>query len=1121
MIRRKGSWILSVSLLTLGWVAGCSHTTPEYNPDAGPDTDTSESCAENDPCGEHGTCDDTSGVVQCDCEAGWSGEFCDECAPGWHAEGAECVLDESCLPSSCSGHGTCEDASGVVLCDCEAGYVGTYCEGCDDGYHFNGEGNCVADDSCLADSCSYHGTCDDATGLVVCDCDEGWDGDFCNSCAPGFHAEEVEGADAGSDETCVLDQTCLPTSCDGHGTCEDSTGVVVCDCGTGYTGQFCADCDTGYHEDGGGCVLDEACPTTGACSGHGTCDDTTGEAICTCDLGWDGDTCSTCAAGFHDDGAGGCVLDETCLANTCDQHGTCDDSGDVVVCDCDAGYLPPFCSDCDDNYHTEGDDCVADETCGVGSCSGNGVCDDTSGLIECQCDDGWDGDACSTCAAGYHDDFGDCVLDESCLPGSCAYNGDCDDTGGIVVCTCDPGYDVATYCSDCADGYHYVVATDTCVADTSCDVDTCNLNGDCDDTTGEPICDCYDGWDGDFCNSCAPGFHSDAGDCVLDEQCMPNSCSGDSHGSCDDSSGEVVCTCIAAAGYTGTYCSQCLADFHAVGTDCVADENCAAGSCSYHGACDDTSGVIECTCSYGWDGDTCNTCAPGFHVDGASCVLDESCLAGEASCSYHGTCADTTGYVVCTCDPNFDEASYCATCDSGYHLVGDACVVNEDCSPSPCGAHGDCVLESFEEVCECDVGWAGDTCATCAPGYHDVGGVCELQETCLAGEASCAFHGTCADTTGYVVCTCDAGYDPTEYCADCVAGYHWLGGACVIDEDCSPSPCGAHGDCSVVGGEEVCSCDAGYAGDTCATCAPGFQDNDVNGTCLVDCDLGTITCEHGGTCSDTDGTAGCACVSGWEGTLCGTCSEDSYEDNDYDSSAYMLTGNLSANLDLCGTDKDWFAIYLAETAVLDVDVLFPHSSSGDVDLYIWYLYDTSPSFSNMVAYSDSTTSNESASYTVPSGGAGKYLVEIRGAGAFVRNDYDLNITVIGPACNTCAYLGNDCGQWDDACGGEVDCDPLCPGLGTTHVCEEYQWGTCAQYYDDLWYGCCSGNVLHTTIWGSPMDVNCGTYGMECGWVNTTDQPPRTGYFKCNSIGTSVPAPPGVFSTCPAGMGWEP
>jgi len=290
----------------------------------------------------------------------------------------------------------------------------------------------------------------------------------------------------------------------------------------------------------------------------------------------------------------------------------------------------------------------------------------------------------------------------------------------------------------------------------------------------------------------------------------------------------------------------------------------------------------------------------------------------------------------------------------------------------------------------------------------------------------------------------------------------------------------------------------------------------------MSCALWGVDCGLYGDCDDLTGPAECVCDTGWSGTTCSVCTDDSYENNDYDSQAYLLTSNFSAaNLVICGTDKDWFAIYLPETAVINVNALFTHFTGGDIDLSLWYIYDSRPSFDNRVANSDSSTSNESMSYTVPAGKAGRYLIEVRGFGAFVRNEYDLVVTVAGPGCNTCEYLSNECGDWDDACGGEINCDHLCPGLGTTHVCEEYQWGTCAQYYDDLMYGCCEGALLHTKASGTPANVNCASFGRECGWKNAADLPPRTGYFSCNIIGTSAVAPPGVFSTCPVGMTWAP
>jgi len=96
------------------------------------------------------------------------------------------VADTACQADSCSGHGSCDDGSGALVCTCDAGYAGDACDACAAGYHDDGSGACVADTTCQADSCSGNGSCDDSSGAVVCTCDTGYAGDACESCAPGY-----------------------------------------------------------------------------------------------------------------------------------------------------------------------------------------------------------------------------------------------------------------------------------------------------------------------------------------------------------------------------------------------------------------------------------------------------------------------------------------------------------------------------------------------------------------------------------------------------------------------------------------------------------------------------------------------------------------------------------------------------------------------------------------------------------------------------------------------------------------------------------------------------------------------------------------------------------------------
>jgi hypothetical protein len=68
--------------------------------------------------------------------------------------------------------------------------------------------------------------------------------DFTCSCDAGFHD------DAGA---CVMDTTCSDTTCNGHGTCDDSNGIT-CSCEASYTGTFCTDCAMGFRLEMNACV---------------------------------------------------------------------------------------------------------------------------------------------------------------------------------------------------------------------------------------------------------------------------------------------------------------------------------------------------------------------------------------------------------------------------------------------------------------------------------------------------------------------------------------------------------------------------------------------------------------------------------------------------------------------------------------------------------------------------------------------------------------------------------------------------------------------------------------------------------------------------------------------------
>ncbi len=203
---------------------------------------------------------------------------------------------DPCEGNTCSGRGSCYVSNDETICACDEGYSGDLCGECREGYH-DEDGACVVNEVCETDSCSGHGTCGDSTGVVACDCDEAYEGNQCESCAPGYQDNDGGG-------TCLPD--CSTQDCSGHGICYDSGGTTICACDEGYTGALCDTCTAAYQDnDGNGTCLPDC--TNQDCSGHGTCDDMSGEAVCICDAGWGGPGCSmeegsTCGDGVLDDG---------------------------------------------------------------------------------------------------------------------------------------------------------------------------------------------------------------------------------------------------------------------------------------------------------------------------------------------------------------------------------------------------------------------------------------------------------------------------------------------------------------------------------------------------------------------------------------------------------------------------------------------------------------------------------------------------------------------------------------------------------------------------------------------------------------------------------------------------
>lgn len=263
----------------------------------------------------------------CLCEEGYTG---DDCA------------DEVPCPDDCNGNGKCK----LGVCMCYNGWDGVDCSN-----EIEKWIPCEAD-------CHGHGSCEDG---VCVQCDEGWEGKFCQTkkivvvkedgsvscpgepecsshglCGPGgrcFCSSQWLGHD------CSIKK--CPDDCNGRGECK----AGVCMCNPPYHSGALESCELIH------------CPNDCTSSQQGNCNQQSGK--CACLPPWTTDDCSI----------------QPCPGEPeCSNQGQCDHQSGT--CDC----MPDF----------TGEDCSIMMRC-PNDCSGNGVC--FRGV--CYCTSNFTGDGCN------------------------------------------------------------------------------------------------------------------------------------------------------------------------------------------------------------------------------------------------------------------------------------------------------------------------------------------------------------------------------------------------------------------------------------------------------------------------------------------------------------------------------------------------------------------------------------------------------------------------------------------------------------------------------------------------------------------------------------------------------
>ncbi|KAG7497480.1 stabilin-2 isoform X1 [Solea senegalensis] len=252
------------------------------------------------------------------------------CCPGYW--GPDCIECPENAERPCSGRGVCSDGlGGNGTCSCQAGFVGTACEGCLPG---------VYGPTCSSECTCHHGLCNSGLrGDGRCTCFSGYRGPQCDQEMPECAALRcpqnsrcLEEALTGKMEChcavgfqmtadqCLSINPCLQQLCHVHASCVH----------TGPGQHLCA-CNEGYSGDGKVCMAVDPCQTKlGGCAAE--------SARCVFD--GPGKSHCECLPGFDLLSNGGCSLKESCGPRSCHANANCTTMGPgQIQCTCLQGYI--------------------------------------------------------------------------------------------------------------------------------------------------------------------------------------------------------------------------------------------------------------------------------------------------------------------------------------------------------------------------------------------------------------------------------------------------------------------------------------------------------------------------------------------------------------------------------------------------------------------------------------------------------------------------------------------------------------------------------------------------------------------------------------------------------------
>lgn len=165
-------------------------------------------------------------------------------------------------------------------------------------------------------------------------------------------------------------------------------------------------------------------------------------------------------------------------------------------------------------------------------------------------------------------------------------------------------------------------------------------------------------------------------------------------------------------------------------------------------------------------------------------------------------------------------------------IVAPVIVESDPCNPSPCGSNAEC----NNGICTCIAEYHGDPYRGCRPECI-TSSDCPRDKTCSRNKCIDPCPGTCGQNAVCNVhehvpmCSCLQGYSGNAFvlCSQIQGSYRRKVhvsqsnknnvSAPIIQNPCSPSPCGPNSQCRVINQQAVCSCLPNYMGSP-PTCRP-------------------------------------------------------------------------------------------------------------------------------------------------------------------------------------------------------------------------------------------------------------------------------------------------------------